>query len=194
MIFVKIGNKTKKLIAINLKEDIFLNIHHVIAHELDKKIDDKNAKKIINPKGEFDKNSSILQRFIASTDKSYKRRPKALGNFDPNTNAYPLQILLNNYLSLENKDSKSFIELTEKAMDYLVNAATNIIKATGGIVVFMHYDDSFMILLLSKKTVFNINNFVLEDLEAMDIESLRVCRRLTFLRELTYEKETRIFT
>lgn len=33
----------------------------------------------------------------------------------------------------------------------------------------------------------------LGNLSRPDVESLRVCRRLTFLRELAYEKETRIF-
>lgn len=156
-----------------IAESKISTIHNAVAHELVKQADQKGASKKLNEKGAFDKASGILRRFIETTDKAYNRRPKALGNFDSNTTAYPFQTLLNEYLSKKDYSEENFLTLTEEAMELLVASSTNILKATGGVVIFMHYDEKFMVLLLSRKKVFNLKDFVLEDLDAIDIDFMR---------------------
>ncbi|UUA73117.1 nucleoid-associated protein [Cellvibrio sp. QJXJ] len=156
-----------------------MTIHHVVAHELIKDIDNQEAAKELNEKGAFDKSLPILQRFIDTTDKAFNKKPKALGKFDPDEVNYPFQKTLVDYLTLSNHSEDEFLDMTSSAMDTLAAAATGVTKASGGIVIFMHYDDSFMVLLLSRKVVFNIKDFELENLEAMDIDSMRYAAKIS---------------
>lgn len=166
-----------------------MTIHHVVAHELLKDIDNKKADKEINPKGAFNKTLPILQRFIDTTEKAFNKRPKALGKFDPDVLNYPFQKVLSDYLSSKHKNEIDFLSMTNVAMDILVASATDVLKASGGIVIFMHFDDSFMILLLSRKTVFNLKEFELEDLEAMDIDSMRYAVKINVAGLLSKPKD-----
>jgi len=155
-----------------------VDIHHIIAHELIKEVDQKKAAKSLNTKGPFPKGSEVVIKFLANTQKAFNRRPKALGKFESSELAYPFQKLLRLYLSNKNYDETSFVALPAPALDLLVKSAYDNLKATGGIVIFMHYDNNFMVLLLSRKDAFNLKDFELETLKTIDIDFMRYAVRI----------------
>ena len=76
----------------------------------------------------------------------------------------------------------AFVQFTENAMELLVNKVKTEPMAKGGFVLFLHYSYNdthyLMVLLLSHKNVFNIEDLDIEQLKAVDLETLRYAARI----------------
>jgi nucleoid-associated protein len=159
-----------------------VEVHNAVVHQLIKEADQKNTADKLLRDEVFDKDSNVLISFLKSIQTAYSKRAKATGQFDTDIDEYPFQRYLDDYISGGELTSQSFLTFTERSMTRLVNQAKSQVKATGGFVLFLHYkvngNSYLMVLILSQKHVFNIDDLDLKALEAVDPDTLRYAVRI----------------
>lgn len=104
----------------------------------------------------------------------YKKSNPIYGVFDSNIVSFPYQNILQKYLD----DECNFLSFTIDAMEHFRSIINDVHQATGGYVVFAHFDDvhEFIIaIVLNNKRQYNINDTLsIEKIFSLDIDKLDV--------------------
>lgn len=163
-------------------------IHKFIIHQVEKQADQGASTLSLSPKSL--EVSSALENFLADLNKVYNSKPsKVFGAFlKPDTaetgnvqseQSESLQILLSSYL----KQSSSFVELTQQAMQLLKHYIDQASKATGGYLVFVHYtlfgSDFLTIAMLNNISGVAVNtNLEIDPVDYLELSKLHLAARI----------------
>ncbi len=163
-------------------------IHEFIIHQVEKQADQGASTLSLSPKSL--EVSSALENFLADLNKVYNSKPsKVFGAFlKPDTaetgnvqseQSESLQILLSSYL----KQSSSFVELTQQAMQLLKHYIDQASKATGGYLVFVHYtlfgSDFLTIAMLNNISGVAVNtNLEIDPVDYLELSKLHLAARI----------------
>jgi len=149
-------------------------INNSIIHQLSK---ERNSKSTINLRESILQVNNQLNQLLCEIKKVYNEKTgKSYGVFENNITLYPLSVLLKKYLTNE----ISFIEFTKEAMNLLKNKIDTENLATGGYLLFVHYDCFFMVVMLNDKNGVSISNDTLDIIETnhLDLEKLHLAARI----------------
>ncbi|WP_297334775.1 nucleoid-associated protein, partial [Flavobacterium sp.] len=137
--------------------------------------------------------------FIKSIkDAYYKKSNPIYGVFDDNRITFPYQSILDEYF----QNTISFLEYSVLSMRHLLGTIDRVSPATGGYVVFAHYelneDDDpnideaepyTMVVMLNDKIIYNVNNsLTLDELFGLDIEKIDVANLVNYNRWVSNEE------
>lgn len=163
-------------------------IHKFIIHQVEKQADQGASTLSLSSKSL--EVSSALENFLADLNKVYNSKPsKVFGAFlKPDTaetgnvqseQSESLQILLSSYL----KQSSSFVELTQQAMQLLKHYIDQASKATGGYLVFVHYtlfgSDFLTIAMLNNISGVAVNtNLEIDPVDYLELSKLHLAARI----------------
>lgn len=149
-----------------------MNLKHLIIHKLEKK-QGSNAK--LTKASKELRIGPVHQSFMSEVKSVYYKKSNPIyGVFDSAEESYPYQKYLDDYLSRKLK----FKEFTEKAILHFEKVINEISQATGGYVLFCHFEtteDFLATIVLNDKESYIIDNNL--DINAnfrLDIEKLDV--------------------
>lgn len=176
-----------------------MQLHNIIVHNIIKDID--SVPEVIKADHVLPINATTLDFTEQIKDIYYSRNPN-YGIFDTNTDNYPFQLLLSDYLN----NQLEFLEFTDRSVDILANKISGK-RATGGYVVFSHFSlpskgDFFAVFMLHNTKRYNVNNELeIKELMSLDIDKMDIgnfvniskwnTSELTYLSFLRGRKEVR---
>lgn len=116
-------------------------IHNIVVHKLQK---DRQTESVLALAESVLPNDSSADTLMQQIKKIYNgKSSKAWGVFQDNQTTYPFSRLLQSYLS-----DDDFLEFSLQSMHLLKSKIDNQRLATGGYLLFVHYDDYLMIVML----------------------------------------------
>ena len=149
-----------------------MQLHNIVVHNIVKDID--SIPEIFKADHVLPINETTLAFTEQIKDVYYSRSPN-YGIFDINTDNYPFQTLLSNYLN----NQLDFLEFTNRSVDILSNKI-NGKRATGGYVVFSHFTlpakgDFFAVFMLHNTKRYNVNDeLAIKELMSLDIDKMDI--------------------
>lgn len=151
-----------------------MSIINSVVHRLEK---DRYSKSTVNLRESILEVSEPLENLLAEIRKVYNNKTgKSYGRFQSDVSVYPFSSYLTKHLD----DEFSFIEFTKKAMNLFKNKIDVANLATGGYVLFIHYENYLMVVMLNDKSGISIDEKTLEVLDAshLDLEKLHLAARI----------------
>ena len=145
-----------------------------IVHRLEK---ERNTKSVLKLRDTILDVNEPVENLLSEIKKVYNNKTgKSYGIFESDITIYPFSNYLKNHI-----DKKlEFIDFTKKAMSLFKSKIDVANLATGGYVLFIHYDNYLMIVMLNDKSGVTIDDKTLEVLDAshLELDKLHLAARI----------------
>ncbi|MFA8342945.1 MAG: nucleoid-associated protein [Rhodothermaceae bacterium] len=151
-----------------------MEIKNAIIHKLEK---ERNAKSNLTLSLQVLTINESLNKLLSLIQVVYNRkRAKSYGHFENDTNLAPFSVILREHLNTK----LNFTDFTKKSMRIFQNKIEKENFATGGFVLFIHYNNYLMVVMLNDKMSVAIKDgtLELEDTSHLDLENLHLSARL----------------
>jgi nucleoid-associated protein len=157
-----------------------VNLKSIVVHQINK---DRGGVATLIPRDSLLPISETEIQFVSNvTDVYYKKSNPIYGIFNANSISFPYQTMLQRYLNEEG----DFLSFTIDAMEHFKNIINDVPQATGGYIVFAHFENGqnfVMTIMLNNKRQYNINNsLIIEEIFSLNIEKLDVANFININR------------
>ena len=157
-----------------------MHIENLIFHKLEKYVGEQSTVAYRDDVLPIDPQS---MQFVEAITSAYNKKSNIFwGFFDDNSDSYPFQTMLDDYLQELSPDA--FVAFSKRAMEHLQKEIDDTPLATGGYIVFVHFIEDEMdfviCAILQDKHGFMIDpdTLLLKDSPQLDIDQLRVASRI----------------
>ena len=151
-----------------------MSIINSVVHRLEK---ERNKKSLLKLRDSILEVGEPLENLLFEIRKVYnKKTGKSYGIFKNDISIYPFS----DFLRQQIDDELEFIEFTKKAMSLFKSKIDIANLATGGYVLFIHYENYLMVVMLNDKSGVTIDDKTLEVLDTnhLDLEKLHLAARI----------------
>lgn len=162
-----------------------MKLLNIILHQIQK--DEDGAPSLNLSDHLLPKNETTIE-FIEMLIKSYSSKNPTYGTFQEDEELYPFQKRVREYI-----DNKDFLNFSIESMKIL-KKEINVNKATGGYIVFAHYEEKtieyLVTIMLDKSVQFTVDdrNLDIEKLKGLDIDKLARANRINIPKWIAGEE------
>lgn len=169
-----------------IDRDKKMELKHVIVHKIDK--EQHSIPSYSERDGVLDAGASLVNELIEGIRNVYKKVSN-YGSFDNDTDNYPVQSWLKDYLEQQEKDSNvsqrktKFVAFTKRLLSRIGKQMGNVGLATGGYFIFAEYSvnqrEYFLIAMVKDKNGITITpKLEIKDITEIDLNKLHQAARI----------------